>query len=52
MSSDDTRIGLPSVGANQPVFLRADWRWLAMLNFPIDPLVLRDRIPPGTELDF
>ncbi len=35
-----------------PVFLRADWRWLAMLNFPVDPAVLGAHIPVGTELDY
>ncbi len=34
-----------------PVFLTAEWRWLAMLNWEIDPGVLRSRIPRGTELD-
>jgi uncharacterized protein YqjF (DUF2071 family) len=33
------------------VFLTAEWRWLAMLNWEIDPGVLRPRIPRGTELD-
>ncbi len=33
-------------------FLTAEWRHLVMLNFEIDPRVLRDRVPRGTELDF
>jgi uncharacterized protein len=33
------------------VFLTADWRWLAMLNYQVEPGLLRPRIPPGTELD-
>ena len=33
------------------VFLTADWRWLAMLNYEVDPGVLRGRLPAGTELD-
>ena len=32
-------------------FLRAEWRHLAMLNFEIDPGVLRPFVPRGTELD-
>ncbi len=33
-------------------FLTANWRYLAMLNFQIDPAILAARIPVGTELDF
>ena len=32
-------------------FLRADWRYLAMLNYEIDPTVLLPFVPRGTELD-
>lgn len=32
-------------------FLRATWRYLAMLNFEVPPALLRPRVPPGTELD-
>lgn len=32
-------------------FLTAEWRHLAMLNYPIPPEVLRPRVPLGTELD-
>ncbi|MBA2227509.1 YqjF family protein [Thermogemmata fonticola] len=32
-------------------FLTAEWRYLAMLNFEIDPDLLRPFVPPGTELD-
>jgi len=32
-------------------FLTAEWRWLAMLNYEIDPALLRPFIPQGTELD-
>ena len=35
-----------------PRFLTAEWRHLVMLNFEIDPSILRDRVPAGTELDF
>jgi uncharacterized protein YqjF (DUF2071 family) len=33
-------------------FLNANWRYLAMLNFAVDPEILKPLIPPGTELDF
>jgi uncharacterized protein YqjF (DUF2071 family) len=32
-------------------FLTAQWRYLAMLNFTIDPALLQPLVPPGTELD-
>jgi uncharacterized protein len=32
-------------------FLTAEWRYLAMLNYEVDPEVLRRYIPKGTELD-
>lgn len=32
-------------------FLTAEWRYLAMLNFEIEPAVLRPLVPGGTELD-
>jgi hypothetical protein len=32
-------------------FLTAEWRHLAMVNFGIDPAVLRPLVPAGTELD-
>lgn len=35
----------------QPVFLTAEWRHLAMLNYEVDPKVLLARVPHGTELD-
>jgi uncharacterized protein YqjF (DUF2071 family) len=34
------------------VFLTAEWRHLAMLNYAIDPAILKPLVPPGTELDF
>jgi len=34
------------------VFLTAQWRALAMLNYPISPAVLLPRVPAGCELDF
>jgi len=33
-------------------FLTADWRYLAMLNFAVDPKILEPLVPAGTELDF
>jgi uncharacterized protein YqjF (DUF2071 family) len=35
----------------RPIFLRARWHWLAMLNYEVDPSVLAVRLPEGTELD-
>ena len=32
-------------------FLKAEWRHLAMLNYEVDPAMLRSRMPRGTELD-
>ena len=32
-------------------FLSAAWRYLAMLNFEIDPAILQPLVPQGTELD-
>jgi uncharacterized protein len=34
-----------------PVFLTAEWRHLAMLNYEVDPKVLASFVPAGTELD-
>jgi uncharacterized protein YqjF (DUF2071 family) len=33
-------------------FLTADWRYLAMLNFTVDPGLLAPFLPAGTELDY
>jgi hypothetical protein len=33
-------------------FLSANWRYLAMLNFAVEPAILAPMVPPGTELDF
>jgi len=35
----------------ESIFLTAEWRYLAMLNYQVDPVLLRDLVPPGTELD-
>lgn len=32
-------------------FLTAEWRYLAMLNYEVDPEVVRPLAPPGTEID-
>ena len=32
-------------------FLTAEWRWLVMLQYEVDPAVLRPLVPRGTELD-
>jgi uncharacterized protein len=34
------------------VFLTAEWRHLAMLNYAVDPELLEAFVPAGTELDF
>jgi uncharacterized protein YqjF (DUF2071 family) len=34
------------------VFLTAEWRHLAMLNYQVDPPLLAPFVPSGTELDF
>ncbi len=33
------------------VFLSAEWRYLAMLNYELDPALLAPYVPAGTELD-
>src|SRR2546430_10263735 len=33
-------------------FLTANWRYLAMLNFAVDPKILQPLVPVETELDF
>jgi uncharacterized protein len=33
-------------------FLTANWRYLAMLNFVVDPRLLAPFVPPGTEIDY
>lgn len=34
------------------VFLTAEWRHLAMVNYTVDPKILTPFVPAGTELDF
>jgi len=38
--------------ASPKIFLTAEWRYLAMLNYEIEPAVLAPFVPAGTELDF
>jgi len=38
--------------ADEKVFLRAEWRKLAMANYAVDPEILKPYLPIGTELDF
>src|SRR5262245_9092002 len=33
------------------IFLTAEWRHLSMLNYEIEPAVLKPHVPAGTELD-
>ena len=35
-----------------PIFLTAQWRHLAMVNYTIDPAVLTPHVPAGVEIDF
>ena len=35
----------------QRVFLTADWRYVAMLNYEVDPALVEGHVPPGTEID-
>jgi uncharacterized protein YqjF (DUF2071 family) len=37
---------------NVQPFLTANWRYLAMLNYVVDPRLLAPLVPPGTEIDF
>jgi uncharacterized protein YqjF (DUF2071 family) len=39
------------VKSDRSKFLTADWRYLAMLNYEVDPAILTPFIPRGTELD-
>ena len=40
-----------SVDMRLTPFLTAEWRYLAMLNFEVDPTLLHPLVPTGTELD-
>ncbi|MFN2452591.1 MAG: YqjF family protein [Pyrinomonadaceae bacterium] len=41
-----------ATNAKPAPFLTAEWRYLVMLNYEIDPGILRPLIPAGTELDY
>jgi uncharacterized protein YqjF (DUF2071 family) len=44
--------GLAQVAAGKErIFLTAEWRYLAMLNYELDPALLAPYVPAGTELD-
>jgi uncharacterized protein YqjF (DUF2071 family) len=49
--------GTPSRAASRrenlatPVFLTGEWRYLAMLNYRVDPSLLEPLVPRGTILD-
>jgi uncharacterized protein YqjF (DUF2071 family) len=42
---------LDAVKETGRIFLTAEWRHLAMLNYEVDPGLLRPLVPTGTELD-
>lgn len=46
-STDPARVD----AAKERVFLKAEWRYLAMLNYEVDPALLAPYVPLGTELD-
>jgi uncharacterized protein YqjF (DUF2071 family) len=57
MSSDSIAVapsleGAPKARAMRRVFLSARWQLLAMLNWEIDPAIIRPLVPRGCELDF
>jgi hypothetical protein len=39
------------IDSTRGVFLTAEWRELVMLNYEVDPALLRDYVPQGVELD-
>ena len=39
------------IDSDRGVFLTAEWRDLVMLNYELDPALLRDYVPRGVELD-
>ncbi|MFO1476263.1 MAG: DUF2071 domain-containing protein [Verrucomicrobiota bacterium] len=45
-------MGASSAATRLPVFLTAEWRHLALVNYRIDPGLLQPFVPAGTELDF
>jgi len=47
---DSARLA-PIAAGKERVFLTAEWRYLAMLNYELDPALLASYVPAGTELD-
>ncbi len=45
------RLQMMGDAENKGVFLSAEWRHLAMLNWPVERDVLQPHVPAGTELD-
>ena len=41
----------PRPPTDEPVFLTAEWRYLVLLNYVVDPAVLLPLVPADTELD-
>ncbi len=39
------------IDSDRGVFLTAEWRDLVMLNYEVDPTLMRDYVPAGVELD-
>ena len=39
------------INPSKPIFLSAEWRWLLMANYEVEPDILRPYLPQGTELD-
>ncbi|MGA7856144.1 MAG: DUF2071 domain-containing protein [Candidatus Acidiferrales bacterium] len=51
-SRDSEGSGSPlDIESERGVFLTAEWRDLVMLNYEVDPALLRDYVPRGVELD-
>lgn len=47
----DSAGAAPIADGKERVFLAAEWRYLAMLNYEVDPALLTPHVPAGTELD-
>ncbi len=43
---------MPAAKTLKKVFLSAQWQYLAMLNYEVDPAILKIHLPPYTEIDF
>jgi uncharacterized protein YqjF (DUF2071 family) len=40
-----------AISSTQPIFLAAEWRKLVIVNYHIDPSILKPYLPYKTELD-